>query len=177
MLGVRRAGLLAAVIAAVTVGLVADAASAPHESMKPKRPFVTANALTARATVGSYCVAGTAEPGEPVGGVCADAAYPLDTRGRLPVEPRDRVRLRFPDNPRIEDDVKAVRVALVRRQGERYRFLDWGTRARSVRGTQSRFRFRLPQRLRRANVLDISVRYVGGGDANSWAGLRAESRG
>lgn len=162
---------VAAAVVAPTLALAADGG----RSM-PRQPLVSAGDATVAATVGTHCVRQTSEAGEPVGGYCADYRYPLATRGRLPVEPRGLVRLRFRDNPQLADDVTGASVSLIRRRGEDFESLRWSASAVPVDDGSGTFRVRLPERLRGANVLSVTVGYDGGGDANFWAGLDARGR-
>jgi hypothetical protein len=115
-----------------------------------------------RATTGSFCW-NSAD-----GGICADSAYPLRVRGRLPVEPRERVRLR------IRDHARRVHVSLVRVKSPRsFDEVGWGTRAKRI--GKHLWRFRLPGDLQRANVLDVFAEYRQG-DASFWAGLAPRRR-
>src|SRR5919106_404895 len=73
-----------ALLAATAIGLSAATAHEPRGH--PQKMWVGSGGLYVRASVGSYCWSrreGAA--------ICADAAYPIDVRGRLPVQPRDRV--------------------------------------------------------------------------------------
>lgn len=125
---------------------------------KPKRIWAGSGGLYVRATLGTYCWERERS------GICADAAYPLKVRGRLPVRPRGRVALRFADHARH------VRVSLTRVRDREAKSLDWRTRARRPTENPHRWRFRLPRKLRGANRLDISARYPNG-DGHFSAGI------
>lgn len=95
-------------------------------------------------------------------------------RERLTVRPGDRVLLRFQDNPRIEDDVRSVRVSVARAHAEGLTTLAT-VRPRRVSGTANRWQFRMPARLRGANALDMRARFrgpQGDGSSDYLAGLR-----
>ena len=148
-----------ALLGATAIGLSAATAHEPRGH--PQKMWVGSGGLYVRASVGSYCWSrreGAA--------ICADAAYPIDVRGRLPVQPRDRVTLRAPDHAR------RVRVSLLRVEGGAIDHVDWQARARRVGDGPHRWRFRLPADLQSANRLDVFVRYKRG-DADFWAGIDA----
>lgn len=132
---------------------------------------VSSHGLTARATLGSFCRTTYNEDGTISGDVCADAAYPLGTRGRVPVHRGGRVHLKT-NHPARSMSVTPVHFS---KDGERFRYGD-RVPARSKGDGGSRWRARLPRRLaRRTRVLDVEVRYADGG-ANFWAGLKVHRR-
>lgn len=146
-----------ALLAATAIGLAAATAHEPRAH--PRKIWVGSGGLYVRASLGSYCWSrreGTA--------FCADAAYPIDVRGRLPVQPRDRVTLL------VRDHARRVHVSLLRVEDNAIHQVDWRARARRVGDGPHRWRFRLPADLRNANRLDVFVAYKGG-DADFWAGI------
>jgi hypothetical protein len=123
--------------------------------------------LVARATTGSFCSIPPAGAGA-TPGICADSAYPLRVRGRLPVRPGGRAILRFS----VEPD--AVVAHLVRVDGRDFEVL--GRKLAVRRLSARRWAVRLRRDLAGANVLDVSIRWRnprdGQGDANFWGGIR-----
>jgi hypothetical protein len=81
--------LLALLTASAVVAAVAPAA----ERHRQHDLTVTSHGRTLQATLGSHC---TRRDGAML---CADMAYPLDTKGRLPVHGRGRLVLRFREAP------------------------------------------------------------------------------
>ncbi len=162
-------------LAATTVSLLAAASvAAPAVAgpgrVAPRPALVTAHALTIRSTVGTYCVQGRARHGTQVG-MCADYAYPLRTRGRLPVDGGNRVALRFRHNPRIEDRPKSVRISPLRVSAQQIDSVSSTIAAVQSRQHPRRWSATLPADLDGANVLDVAVRYRQG-DADFWAGIQ-----
>ena len=142
---------------AVAIGLAAATAHDPRAH--PRKIRVGSGGLFVRASLGSHCWSGR----EGVG-FCADAAYPIAVRGRLPVQPGDRVTLFAPDH------AQRVHVSLLRVKGSAIERVDWRARAHRVGDGPHRWRFRLPADLRNSNRLDVFVRYKRG-DADFWAGI------
>jgi hypothetical protein len=146
-----------ALLPATAVGL--GAATAHERRDHPRQIWVGSGGLYVRASLGSYCW-----PLGQGGRFCADSVYPIDVRGRLPVQPLDWVTLL------VRDHVRRVQVSLLRVEGGVIGPADWRASARLVGDGPHRWRFRLPADLRNANRLDVSVR-LKGGDADFWAGI------
>jgi hypothetical protein len=159
MIGRRNLAIVAvgALLAVTAIGLAAATAHEPRAH--PRQIWVGSGGLYVRASLGSYCWSRREGAG-----ICADAAYPIDVRGRLPVQARDRVTLLAPDHAR------RVQVSLLRVEGSSIDQIDWRARARRVGDGPHRWRVRLPADLRNANRLDVFVRYKAG-DADFWAGI------
>ncbi len=156
---------IAVALAIVAAGTFAGQAPANHQD-PPYRLKVTSHGLTARATLGSFCRSVSNHDG--TGSTfCGDSAYPLETRGRVPVHPGGRVHLKT--NYRAG----SVTVAPVHfsRNGKRFSEGD-GRRARPSGDAGRAWTVRLPKRLEpRTRALDVFIRYPGRGDADFWAGL------
>jgi hypothetical protein len=151
-------------IAASLVFLLPDA-GARGGADRPRTLLVDNHALMVKATLGSYCVADAGV------GLCADVAYPLRVRGRLPVAPGERLKLRTHDRK-----IASARVSLLRVSGGEIESAVWSERARPAPGHRSRWLVRLPDDLAGANRLEIFVRYQDRiGDADYWAGLAPQS--
>lgn len=154
-------GAAAALLAAVAFVTTASA----HISREERRLTVSSHGLFEKATLGSFCEAHGNH------GVCATAAYPLETRGRLPVHPRGHVGLRT--------SARATRVTVSFYRvtdDDRVRSVGSSKRARMHDDTGRRWRLRLPRDLpRRANILDAFIRYPDG-DGDFWAGIRVHGR-
>jgi hypothetical protein len=116
--------------------------------------------LTAQATLGSFCVD---RPG-----FCADAAYPLPVRGRLPVRPGGRVVL--------ETSVEASELSVRLLRVPARRTTPVGRQLTVRRLAPKRWAVTLPERLRDATVLDVFLLWDnprdGSGDASFWGGVR-----
>jgi hypothetical protein len=132
-------------LTATAVLTVALTAAAPAGDRNPQhRLFGSSHHKTLRATLGTHC---TAQNGSMR---CADFAYPLDTKGRLPVHGGGRIVLRFGEEPEEVDASLRDR------------------RSRSVhelrtRGTGLRRTIRLPRRLPRgSDRLGVFVGYERG---------------
>jgi hypothetical protein len=157
----RALGAATALLAAVAFVTAASA----HISREERRLTVSSHGLFEKATLGTFCEAHGNH------GVCADAGYPLETRGRLPVHPRGHVGLRT-SAPAERVSVSFVRV----RDDGHFRFVGPTKRARMHDDTGRRWRLRLPRDLpRRANILDAFIRYPDG-DGDFWAGIRVHGR-
>lgn len=126
--------------------------AAAGDTEKPPRTWVTVRGLTDRATLTSIC--GVAEDG-------ADFCAATNERfsGRLPVQPRNLVRVRTrPGAGRV-----TAYLVRLRKNDEIARTLDWRRRAREVDGSDGRrWRFRLPADLENANAIHMFFRYPGG---------------
>lgn len=167
-IGRRRA--IVGALAVAAAGAFATQAPASHQD-PPYRLKVSSHGLTANATLGSFCQSVSNHDGTG-SSFCADAAYPLETRGRVPVHPGARVR--FKTNYRA----RSVSVAPVHfsRDGERFGYGD--SRRARPRGDAGRaWSVRLSGRLEpRTRALDVFIRYPGRGDADFWAGLNVHQR-
>ena len=154
-----------AIAGALLAAVALAATAAAHISRDERRLTVSSHGLFEKATLGSFCEAHGDH------GVCADAAYPLETRGRLPVHPRGHVGLRT-SAPATRVSVSFVRV----REDGRFRHVGPSKRARKHDDTGRRWRLRLPRDLPpRANVLDAFIRYPDG-DGDFWAGIKVHGR-
>jgi hypothetical protein len=160
------AGLAApAVLASGVLGL------ASHRRAETGAPelWISRAGLTERATTGSYCMERSTGGGDSTG-ACADAGYPLPTRGRLPVRPGTRVILR------TSVQAGTVHAVLVRVDGSRFEQV--GRHLHVRRLSARRWAVELPARLRSASVLDVSLRWDnaqdGRGDADFWGGFRQD---
>jgi hypothetical protein len=161
--------LAIAVVYVSAVAIAAAFAAASGGGMTPRPALVSANGLTVHASVGSYCVDGRPHHGT-ASSMCADYAYPLHTRGELPVAGGDRVALRFRHNPRIEDVVRSVHVQPLRVHGGNIKPVSSAVAGVRNPTHGSRWHVRLPSDLDGANKLDISITYANG-DADFWAGI------
>ena len=123
--------------------------------------------LFVRATLGSFCTSPSAGAG-----LCADSAYPLRVRGRLPVRPGGRVVLK----PSVE--ARSVVARLMRVDGRDFEPV--GRKLAVRRLSARRWAVELRRDLGGANVLDVSLRWQnprdGAGDANFWGGIRRSCR-
>lgn len=166
---IARAFGLAALLAVASAGLAVP--SLANHDPRPFRLEVSSHGLTARATLGTFCRSTSNHDGTG-STLCDDAAYPLDTRGRVPVHRGGRVHLE------LNYAARRVSVAPVHfsRDGERFHF-GRPARVRRKDGDARRFVARLPNRLeRRTRALDVFVRYRNGDDADFWAGLNVHPR-
>jgi|SRR5215218_3721473 len=150
----RRVALTAGLagLSALALGLVVgNSARAGDPDPKPVTRM-TVRGLTDRATLTSIC--GTASNGGDFCGI-TDGRFV----GKLPVEPRDVVRVR------TRPGAGRVRAYLVRlRANDQIAdWIDWNRRATEVKGSNGhRWRFRLPHRLEDANAIHLFVHYPGG---------------
>jgi hypothetical protein len=160
-------GLAALAVPAVLAGGVLGASAKPAGQSNPLRLSISRAGLTERATLGSFCRQGRTTDGGSTGS-CGDAAYPLPTHGRLPVEPGSRLILR----PGVEP--RHVNVHLIRSQGTT--FTPIGRKLDVKRLAAHRWAVELPARLRGAHLLDVSLRFKnprdGQGDADFWGAIR-----
>jgi hypothetical protein len=140
--------------AAVASAAVCVAAAAPGQAAaKPPGLTLARAGQTAAATLGSFCAAG----------MCVDRSAPPVPEERLPVRRGAVVKLRFT----LPADVVQVHLLRIRADGTGR----IGRKLHAERVTARRWRVRLPQRLRRANGLDVFARGAGW-DAGFWGGLR-----
>lgn len=159
ILGVSGALSLIAIVALPGVSL-------GRLDVRPEPVAVTIRGVTVRATAGDFCLR-SQESESAVRTVCADAHYPLPVRGRLPARPGRWVT--------FDTTVEATRVevGLIRlKNWQKSRFVG---RARRRNDDGTRWRIRLPKRLRGAEILNIDVKYPNG-EANFWAGIRSKKR-
>jgi hypothetical protein len=158
----RAIGIATAVMAALaSAAFLLPDADARGGAERPRTLLVENRGLMVKATAGSYCVTDANV------GLCADSVYPLRVRGRLPVAPGERLKLRTHDRR-----IATVGVSLLRVSGDEVENVGWHARARRAPGHQSRWLVRLPGDLGGANRLDVFMRYEGHiGDADYWAGL------
>lgn len=162
--------LVLAAFLVVSFGALAAPSSADHQDA-PYRLTVASHGLTARATLGSFCQSVSYHDGTG-SSFCGDAAYPLDTRGRVPAHPGGRVVLE------TNYPARSVSVAPVHfsKDGERFRYGE-SSRARPKGDRRRRWKVLLPNRFeRRTRALDVFVRYSDGGDASFWAGFKVHPR-
>jgi hypothetical protein len=132
--------LTAAAVITVTVS-----AAAPAVDRNPQHQLLAkSHHKTLRATLGTHC---TAQDGSMR---CADYAYPLNTKGRLPVHGGGRIVLRFGEEPEeIDPSLRDRRSRSVREL--------------TARGTGLRRTIRLPRRLPRgSDRLGVFVGYERG---------------
>jgi hypothetical protein len=108
--------------------------------------------VTVTPTSGSYCRSGADQS------LCADAAYPLPIKRRLPVRPGGRITIAS------DEPLSDVDTCLETKRLRRFRCAD-------AAGSGTHWRVRLPHRLRRADRLSIFVRYPQG-DGDYALGLR-----
>ncbi len=148
---------------ACVAALVAAPAFAGGGISRPHDLKVEAGAEVARATLGAYCV-NERRPGE-YASECSDGGYPLAVRESLPVRGGQRLLLRLHDRK-----VSVALVTLLRVEGHQIK--EFETRIARLKG--GRATFRLPARLRGANVLDVFLRYEDQmGNADFWVGLES----
>ena len=169
-------GVSAAAIGVALSGVFATGVSAADAGLATQADLPTLSinraGLSARATLGSFCVTppATDETGT---GLCADSRYPLRVRGRLPVRPGGRVVLKSSVRARV------VVARLVRVDGAEFETV--GRRLAVRRISPRRWAVRLRNDLGGANVLDVSMRWRnprdGRGDASFWGGIRRSCRG
>jgi len=162
--------LVLAAFLVVSFGALAAPSSADHQDA-PYRLTVASHGLTARATLGSFCQSVSYHDGTG-SSFCGDAAYPLDTRGRVPAHPGGRVVLE------TNYPARSVSVAPVHfsKDGERFRYGE-SSRARP-KGDRRR---RCSGRRHRARGCGARTGSVGapssgGGDASFWAGFKVHPR-
>ena len=162
----RRASAVTALTLAVA-GSLAAAAPAVHNDPDPRLDLrVSGHGRTVRATAGSSCL--------PYGtrGLCRDAAYPLETRGAIPVHARSPGGAPGTVDIRIGAAASELSAALLRVRGGRIERLTASEPAERLGTSGRRWRAELGRRTSSATVRDVFVRYSGGGDADFWAGVR-----
>ena len=159
-IAIRRAiatAALAALAASLVPILRADAETPP-----PAPPTLVSLGKVAQATLGSTCWKTEG------GGQCADAAYPLPVRCKLPVKPGAKLVVRL---HRPADSVTAT---VDKRDGMPGRRLPaWKNRSGNVAGS-SLWRFRQTKRLLGAAAIDVFA-YFPGGDLDSWTGVKTDA--
>ena len=155
------------------IGASASKQGGDGHGQRPRVIHLQTPDQSVRATPGSYCLQQDAPDGATGSGICADAAYPLPTKGRLDLEPGQRFALRTHD-----PEVKRIRLSLLRVKGQGAADLGRSFRAVQRPGHPSRWIARLPENASvKANTIDIGVAYEHGiGSADNWAGLRVERR-
>lgn len=171
----RRFAVLTLGLATLGTAVVARADHDPEG--KPYRLSVLYRGLYVRATAGTATIT-EHDAGAGYTTIHGDAAYPLPLRGRLPVRPGAGL-LVLTDARWRKLSAGLIRLRRIRRPHAGYEEIDYlrSVRARRVPGRPRRWRVRLPQRLRGADVLELSVRGRGPGpyrrdSVNFWAGLR-----
>ena len=172
-----RQGLCAAGIAAVLIGGAAQVAHAitPERSAQTPAPAkVTAQGVTVRSQLGSWCV--NSEPvGDHMSGGCADAIPslpgPVHT---LRVAPRTPLRIAFGDRPKLQDTVESVSASLVRFDAEGSpKYIDGHI---AVERDGESWALTLPKKLHRANALYMFTRLEEWGDVSHYVGLDSSRR-
>lgn len=147
-------------------------------SSPPNRAIVGTFAQYTKSSLGSYCTVGRARPGGTQGIGCTDSVpNPAPPRGGLVLAPRQSFTMRFPHVRGIQDRIESLTATLVRitKRGN-YRPLG---RFDSVKQLSlERWRLKLPKQLRRANVIEVRVRFEGdlAGDATHRIGLDVRRR-
>jgi hypothetical protein len=143
--------------------------------MSPKAAILSAAGASIRVPPGTYCTTESRDFDRDgyVLGMCADTAEPTEPpRPRLEVAPGSRVRARFRDNRRIDDEVERLSAWLVHVDEQGMAFLPGRIEVHHVPTTR-RWKLTLPARLRGANGLYLFVRYKNrSGDADFLAGLK-----
>ncbi len=153
---------IAGVAATMAVSPMIARAESPTEPRtgSADEPFslsVASHGKSVNASLGSFC--------SHEAGYCADAAYPLGTRGRLPVHPGSRITLR-PDSSHPDVRASRVSVAIVRYAGDRREYTSAPQAARPTDSSRRAWVSEIPRRLHGARVLSVSVWYANGSDAN-----------
>jgi hypothetical protein len=142
---------------ATGIGAVDGAAAAAS----PQSIEATARGVTVNASQGSYCGPSGTGPDAPV--LCADFAYPLPVRCKLPVKPGGTVTIT------TARDAVSVSASLVRPNpvaGQKP--------LKRLRGGAGRtWRFKLPKRVREYAAVSVSAAFSDG-DSNAWAGLASK---
>lgn len=165
--GTRRPHRLAAAVAALLALASAAAWAAPgvSEGKRPRPLTVAAGGASVVATQGSYCVVSHRS------GMCADFAYPLRVKRRVPVAPHGLVVLRTHDRA-----IHRASVTFLRATRHDFNAVGASLTARRAPGHPAKLRFRLPDDLGNANRLDIAATYTHRrGDSDWWAGIKPRS--
>lgn len=138
-------------VAVAALGIIGAPASSGGARPRPAT-WVTVRGLTDLATLTSTC--GVGENG---GAFCQENDDGF--LGRLPVRPRDVVRVRTrPGAGRV-----TAHLVRLRANGEIADWIEWEREAREVAATDGRrWRFRLPGDLENANAIHLFMRYPGG---------------
>ena len=162
-----------ATLAALTAfAVLVPAATAFSPRYHPEELSVTSHDRRVQATLGSGCFSRPEDPGDPYNErfvrVCQTAAYPLPTRGRLPVHARGWVRLEL-GAPGERVDV-TIRRALGPPGSGREEVVR-GPFAAQPTGRRRVWRVRLPRDFGRGRILGVSIRYKNGDDADFEARL------
>ncbi len=147
-------------------GVAAIMAVSPAIAAASDEPFnleVSSHGKSVNASLGTFC-----EVAPEAGSYCDDAAYPLETHGRLPVHPGGRIVLR-PDSPgRPGVGASKVSFRFFRYQGEDPQYTHGSElkEARPTDGSRRAWVVQLPNDLRGARRLSIHVTYPDDGYAH-----------
>ncbi len=155
-------------VACLAFAALPQALAAP--SMFPRPVLVKAHGLTARSTVGSFCTTSVPDHGSQVR-QCADFAYPLPVRGRLPARAGDVIHLRFRHNPAIVDRIENVRMRVLQVDADSFSLAGHAHHEAHVPGHPNRWIARLPHGIQGPYVLEALAGYPGPDGADFWAGL------
>jgi hypothetical protein len=162
-----RIARVAAALATIGVGVSVTGAGASFGDYATREPTVWTHGVGVRAERSTFCV----EFSDQLGGQCVDyLARTRPPRARLPVAPRDKLRLVFGDNPNIRDRPESVHVSLARIEDGRTDYR-WSEKAHRIRGSSWRWAIRLPADLHHANDLPIFADF-NGGEASFDAGIK-----
>ena len=157
---------LAGVVALAFIGAATSAQTPPAASGKATVLTLSSTGLTIKGKLGSYCL--------PLGeraSVCADAVFdPKPTRGRLPVRARGRVAITTGAAANL------VTFQLIRAdtKAPEPEFTSKSLRARPLGSSGRRWVVRLPADLKRADLVNVFVRYPNG-DASFGARVDRDS--
>ena len=157
---------VAATVAAASVAFAAERSKGGGGG-KPPPVHVAADGKQVRAAQGTFCYSSKMH------GLCADYAYPLQVKARLPVAVGARVAIDAGTR------VRRLTATLIRVTCERP-FCDGIDEVAAVKtwrtGEGRHWRAKLPLDLQGANVLSVDIRFRGArGDSNVWAGLEQAS--
>lgn len=154
--------LVAGVACAAALGVVSLARAGGSE--RPRAVHVRAGGEQVRASQGSYCYSDR-DSGR---AVCADFAYPLKVRGRLPVRPGQWIRLRTHDRT-----IKRLSAHLLLVRGADFDARGKLLGVQRIPNRPSAWKARIPERVERANRISIDAVYErNAGDSNWWAGVK-----
>jgi hypothetical protein len=146
----RRVPLTAALtgLSALALGLLAGSSAMAGDPDPKPATWMTVRGLTDRATLTSICGADRT-----MRAFCGGTDDPFV--GKLPVEPRDVVRVR------TRPGAGRVKAYLVRRANHQIaEWIDWNRRAIEIDESNGRrWRFRLPHALEDANAIHLFVHY------------------